>query len=66
MLSGCWCYTVLNVQVPNEQKSEDTQENFYEELYQFPKHHINTMLGKFNVKLWNEDIFNDNWERENT
>jgi len=33
MLSGCWCYTVLNVQVPNEQKSEDTQENFYEELY---------------------------------
>jgi hypothetical protein len=24
------------------------------------------MLGKFNVQLGTEDIFNDNWEWENT
>jgi hypothetical protein len=50
------------VQVPNEHKSEDKKDNFSEELYHFPKHHINIMLGKFNVQLGTEDIFNDNWE----
>jgi len=47
------------MQVPNEHKSEDTKENFYEELYQFRKHHINIVLGKLDVKLGKEDIFND-------
>jgi hypothetical protein len=49
----------MDVQVPNEHRSEDTKENFYIELYQFPKHCINIVLGKYNVKLGKEDIFND-------
>lgn len=60
MLSVCWYYTVLNMQVPNEHKSEDTKENFCEELYQFCRHHTNIVLGKLNIKLEKEDIFNDN------
>jgi hypothetical protein len=63
MLSGCWCYTVLNVQMSNDHKSEDTKENFYKEMCQFPKHCIiNIMLGNFSVKSGKDIIFNDNWE----
>lgn len=56
----------MDVQVPNEHRSEDTKENFYIELYQFPKHCINIVLGKYNVKLGKEDIFNDKRKWENT
>jgi hypothetical protein len=43
-------------------KSDDTKEDFYEELYKFPEHHMNIVLGNFNVKLGKEDILSDNWE----
>jgi exonuclease III len=49
------------VHAPTEQKSDDSKNNFYEELEQvfdhLPKHHVKILLGDFNAKLRREDIF---------
>jgi hypothetical protein len=44
VLRGHWCNIVLNVHVPNEEKSDDSKDSFYEELQQvfnnFPKYNM--------------------------
>jgi hypothetical protein len=49
------------VHAPNEEKSEDSKDSFYEELEQvfdhFPKYHMKILLGDFNAKLGKEDTF---------
>jgi len=46
---------------PSEEKSEDLNNIFYEELEEvfdhFPKYHMKLLLGEFNAKLGREDIF---------
>jgi len=43
------------------EKESDSKDSFYEELKQvfnyFPKYHMKILLGDFNAKFWNEDIF---------
>jgi exonuclease III len=51
VLRGCWCNViVLNLHVTSEEKSDDSKDNFYEELEQvfdhFPKHHMQILLGR--------------------
>jgi hypothetical protein len=53
-LKDRWCnITVLNVHVPTEEK-DDIKESFHEELEQvfdqFPRYHMNILLGDFNAK----------------
>jgi hypothetical protein len=61
MLRGCLGDTVLNVHAPTEDKSDDTKDNFCEELEclleQFPKYNMKIFLGDFNAKVGREDIF---------
>jgi hypothetical protein len=62
ILSGRWCHIiVLNVHVPNEEKTDDVKDTFYEELERvfdkFPKYHMKNLLGNFNAKVGKEDIF---------
>jgi hypothetical protein len=49
------------VQALTEEKSVDSEDNFYEELEQvfdhFPKYHIKIMLGESNTKMGRENIF---------
>jgi len=54
-LRGHWCdITVLNVRVTTEDESDDAKDKFYEEqeyvLDQFPKYHVNILLGDFKEK----------------
>jgi exonuclease III len=46
---------VLNAYAPSEDKSDDSKENFYEELQQvfdrLPKHRMKILLGDCNAKL---------------
>ena len=61
VLRGHWSNTiVLNVHVPSEEKSDDTEDSFYEELEQafghFPKYHLKILVGDFNANLGREDI----------
>ena len=56
VLRGRWCnIIVLNVHAPSEEKSDDSKDNFYEELqqifYHFPKYHMKIILGDFNAKV---------------
>jgi hypothetical protein len=43
------------VHAPSEEESDDSSENFYEELqqvfYHVPKYHIKILVGDFNAKL---------------
>jgi endonuclease/exonuclease/phosphatase family metal-dependent hydrolase len=64
-----WCdTTILEVQAPTEDESDSTNDTFYEELEhvsnQFPKYHMNILLGDLNAALWREifkpAIRNDN------
>jgi hypothetical protein len=60
-LRGGWFYIViLNVRALSEEKSDDKNNIFYEELEQdfdhIRKHHTKTLLVDFNVKLGREDI----------
>jgi len=60
-LRGHWSNTVvLNVHVPSEEKSDDTEDSLYEELEKafghFPKYHLKILIGDFNEILGREDI----------
>jgi hypothetical protein len=61
-LRGCWCdVIVLEVHAPTEDKSDDTNDSFYEEpervLDEFPKYRMKILLGDFNAKVGREGIF---------
>jgi hypothetical protein len=62
VLRGRWCnIIVLNVHVPSEEKSDDSNDSFFEELeqvffYHFPKYHIKILLGDFNYKLGRDEV----------
>jgi hypothetical protein len=49
------------VHAPIEDKSDNTKDNFYEELEhvinQFSRHHMKILLGYFNMKIGRKDIF---------
>jgi hypothetical protein len=51
----------LNVHAPTEDKCDDIKDSFCEELVgvfdQFPKYHMEILLGDFNAKVGREDIF---------
>jgi hypothetical protein len=53
---------VLNVHSPTEDETDDMEISFYDELErildQFPKYHVEILLGDFNAKLGRENIFN--------
>jgi hypothetical protein len=62
ILRGCWCHIiVLNVHAPTEDKTDDVNDSFYEELERvfdkFPKSSLEVLLGDFNAKIGREDIF---------
>jgi hypothetical protein len=60
VLRGSWCnIVVLNVHAPTEEKSDDSQDSFYEELEQVFDHfhHMKILLGDFNAKLGRENTF---------
>jgi hypothetical protein len=60
-LRGRWCDTVRHVHAPTEDKIDDVEDSFYEELERvfdkLSKYHVNILLGKFNVKVDTEDHF---------
>jgi hypothetical protein len=49
------------VHAPTEDKDDDKNDRFYEELEQvfdqFPRYHMKISLGDFNAKAGREDIF---------
>jgi hypothetical protein len=49
------------VHAPSEEKSDDSEDSFYEELEQvydyFPTYHMKILLGEFNAKVGRENIF---------
>jgi hypothetical protein len=49
ILRSRWCNTVLNVQGPRQEKSDDSKYSFYEEL--------KMLLEDFNAKAGRENIF---------
>jgi hypothetical protein len=55
ILRGCWRNIVLNVHAPTEDKIDDIEDRFNEELEQvfhkFPKYHMKILLGDFNAKV---------------
>jgi hypothetical protein len=62
ILRGRLCYIiVLNVHAPTEDKTDDIEDSFYEELEcvfdKFPKYHMKILLGDLNAKIGREDIF---------
>jgi hypothetical protein len=57
-----WCdISVLNVHAPTEDKIDDVKDSFYDKLDlvfdKFPKCHMKILLGDFNAKVGQEDIF---------
>ena len=57
MLRGRWRYiSVVNVHAPSEEKCDEAEDTFYEELEQvfdqFPKYHIKMLLGDFQANNW--------------
>jgi len=69
VLRGRWFnIIVLNVHTPSEEKSNDSKDNFYEELDHvfdnFPKYHTKILFGGFNAKLGRENIFKPTIENE--
>ena len=62
VLRGRWRnIIVVNVHAPSKEKSEESEDSFYEELEpvfdHFPKNHMKILLGNFNAKLGREIIF---------
>jgi hypothetical protein len=63
ILRGCWRdIIVLNVQAPTEDKINDMEDRFHEELKyvldKFPKYHMKILLRDFNAIIGREHIFN--------
>jgi hypothetical protein len=61
ILRGRWYdIIVLNVNAPTEDKTDYVKDSFYDELERvfvnFPKYHMEIMLGDFNAKVGWEDI----------
>ena len=49
----------MNVHAPNEEKSNDSKDNFCEHFFDhFPSYRMKILLGDFNTKLGREGIFN--------
>ena len=62
VLRGRWRnIVVVNVYAPNEKKSDEPKDCFYEELEQvfdhLPKHHTKMLLGDLNAAVGTENIF---------
>jgi len=62
VLRGCWRnIVVVNVHAPSEERSDESNDSFYEELEQvfdhFQKDHMKMLLGDFNAKVGRENIF---------
>ena len=62
VLRGRWCnIIVLHEHATSEEKSDEANDSFYEELEQvfenFPKYHMKILLGDFNAKVGRENIF---------
>ncbi|KAJ4436120.1 hypothetical protein ANN_18747 [Periplaneta americana] len=62
VLKGRWCdIIVINAHAPTEEKDDHIKDSFYEELEhtfdQFPRYHMKVLLGDFNAKVGQEDIF---------
>ena len=51
----------MNAHAPTEEESDDSKDNFYEELEQVFRHlstyHLKILFGNFNANLGREDIF---------
>jgi len=49
------------VHAPSEEKNDDSEESFYEELQQasdpFPQYHMKILLGDFNAKVGRESVW---------
>jgi hypothetical protein len=49
----------VNVHAPSEEKSSDSKDSFYEQVFgHFPEYRMEILLGDFNTKMGIEDIFN--------
>jgi hypothetical protein len=62
ILRGWWCDIIdLNVHDPCEDKSDEVNDSFCEELGrvfdQFPRYDMKILLADFNVKVGRENIF---------
>jgi hypothetical protein len=62
VLRGRWCNViVLNAPAPTEEKTDNSEDSFCEELKlvidHFPKYYMKILLGDFNAKLGKVDIF---------
>jgi hypothetical protein len=62
ILRGRWCHIiVLNVHAPTEDKTDDVNDSFYEELEcefgKFSKCHTENLLRGINAKVGRIDIF---------
>ena len=59
MLRGRWRNTiVVNVHAPSEEKSDESKDSFYEQVFDhFPKYYMKMLLGDFNGKVGRENIF---------
>jgi hypothetical protein len=62
ILRGRWFHiSVLNVHAPTEDKTDDVEDSFYDEMEhifdKFPKYHRKILLGDLNAKVGREDIF---------
>jgi len=61
VLKGRWCnIIVLNAHATSEEKRDESEDSFYEELqqgfYHFPKYHMKILLGDFKAKVGRENI----------
>jgi hypothetical protein len=62
ILRGRWAnVSVLYVHAPCDDKGDDVEDSFYEELGhmfdQFPMYHMKILFGDFNAKVGRENIF---------
>jgi len=56
VLRSRWCnIVVFNVRAPSDEKTDDLNDSFYEELEQvfdnFPTNHVKIPIGDFNAKV---------------